>query len=519
MGWRAMTEVPAAIAAAPVAPVASPAPSGMQAAEAKGFVRNMSWSSLATVARIVIAGGALAVISRLVTPAEMGLYGIGWAGASFGYTISMSGAAQAIIALPQMERAHIGAAQFLSLLIGALTTGVLLLIVPLAENFYRSAAVGHAVMIGALFVPAMCLGAVDIARAQKALQFSRLAVVQTVAMLLAAVTALTLALAGQGLIALFALQGLIGFFVFVVSRFSSPSPGFYRFGWRHLSDIWSIGLHLSLGSLTGAVWQNLPQLVLGKVASVDVVGLFVFCSRIVQLVFTQLSGMINTVIYPTFARLRDDPAQVGASFLQTVRLTFFCLNMPLLLLAAAPVSFLKTYGGGQWAAGGVVLFYLALAQMTLALGANVFPTFAALGKPSVAWRWNLFIALVQGAAILVAAPFGIVAIVQALALTAWVMPLAVWWLSKVALFRMRDYARNMLPILLALVLAIAAGRLVEAAFDLPALVRLGLAGVAAMGVYGATAVLADGELRRTVLNAVRTRGLRRSVAPVTTERP
>ena len=118
-----------------------------------------------------------------------------------------------------------------------------------------------------------------------------------------------------------------------------------------------------------------------------------------------------------------------------------------------------------------------------------------------------------------AAPFGIVAIVQALALTAWVMPLAVWWLSKVALFRMRDYARNMLPILLALVLAIAAGRLVEAAFDLPALVRLGLAGVAAMGVYGATAVLADGELRRTVLNAVRTRGLRRSVAPVTTERP
>jgi len=517
-----MTDMPAT-ATAPMAGSAAragpAAPKGMQAAEAKGFVRNMSWSSLATIARIVIAGGALAIISRLVTPAEMGLYGIGWAGASFGYTISMNGAAQAIIALPQMERAHVGAAQFLSLLISAVTTGILLLIAPYAESFYRSADVGHAVVIGALFVPAMCLGAVDIARGQKELQFSSLAIVQTAAMLLAAITALVLALIGQGLIALFALQGLIGFFVFLVSRLRNPSPGFHRFGWRHLSDIWSIGLHLSLGSLTGAVWQSLPQLVLGKVASVEVVGLFVFCSRIVQLVFTQLSGMINTVIYPTFARLRDDPAQVGASFLQTVRLTYFCLNMPLLVLAAAPASFLRTYGGSQWAAGDVVLFYLALAQMTLALGANVFPTFAALGKPSVAWRWNLFIALVQGVAIIVAAPSGIVTMVQGLALTAWVMPLAVWWLSKVALFRMRDYARNMVPILLALVFAIAAGRLVEALLDVPAIIRLGLSAVAAISVYGATAVLTDGELRRTVAGFVRKRRLRRSTAPVTTEQP
>lgn len=484
----------------------------MQTAEAKGFVRNMSWSTVATVTRIAIAGGALALISRLVTPTEMGLYGIGWAGASFGYTISMNGAAQAIIALPKMDRAHIGAAQFLSLLIGAVTAGILLILAPFAESFYRSAEVGRAVMIGALFVPFMCLGAVDIARAQKELQFSRLAMVQTLALLLAAISSLALAIAGQGLIALFALQGLIGFYVFVVSRFVSPSPGFHRFGLRHLADIWSIGLHLSLGSLTGAVWQNLPQLVLGRVAPVDVVGLYVFCSRIVQLVFTQLSGMINNVIYPTFARLRDNPAQVGATFLQTVRFTYFCLNMPLLVLAAAPTTFLTIYGGSQWASGGVVLFYLALAQMTIALGANVFPTFAAMGKPSVAWRWNLFIAAVQGTAILLAAPYGVVAVVQALALTAWVMPLAVWWLSKVAPFRMRDYARNMAPIVLSLVPAIALGHLVETSLHLPALVVLAAAATAAIGAYATFAILMDASLRERVMRILRRRRMSTAAA-------
>ena len=475
------------------------------------MVTNLSWSTVATVTRIAIAGGALALISRLVTPADMGLYGIGWAGASFGYTISMSGAAQSIIALPKMDRAHIGAAQFLSMLIGAVTAGALLVVAPFAEDFYRSAEVGRAIVIGAIFVPFMCLGAVDIARAQKELQFSRLAVIQTVAVLLAAITALGLALAGQGLIALFALQGLIGFFVFVVSRFATPSPGFYRFGRQHLGDIWGIGLHLSLGSLTGAVWLNLPQLVLGKVAPVDVVGLYVFCSRIVQLVFSQLSGMINNVIYPTFARLRDNPAQVGATFLQTVRFTYFCLNMPLLILAAAPGAFLKVYGGSQWSTGAVVLFYLAVAQMILALGANVFPTFAALGRPSVAWRWNLFITFVQGTAIVAVASHGIVAVVQALAVTAGIMPLAVWWLATVTHFRMRDYARNMAPIMVALVPAIALGHLIEAGLHVPALFVLAAAASAAVSSYVMLVILTDADLRRRVLGLIRTRSLRQTM--------
>ncbi len=485
---------------------------GLDESEAKGLVRNMSWSTLGTAARILIAGGALALVSRQVTTAEMGLYGIGWAGASLGYTISLNGAAQSIIAVPNMERGHVGAAQFLSLLIGLITAAILIGVSPFAAQFYHSADVGHAVWVGALFVPLMCLGAVDVAQAQKALQFSKLALVQTVAVVLAAVTSLALAYAGQGLLALFALQGLIGFYVFVVSRFVGLSMGLHRFGWRHLTDILSVGLHLSLGSLTGALWLNMPQLLIGTVASVDVVGLYVFCSRIVQLVFTQLSGMINNVIYPTFARLRDDPAQVGASFLQTVRFTYFCLNLPLLMLAAAPTAFLTVYGGGKWASGSTVLLYLALAQMVVALGANVFPTFAAMGRPSVAWRWNLFITLVQGLGIMAAAPYGIVAIVQTLALTAWVMPLAVWWLSKVTLFRMRDYARNMVPIVLALVPAILAGHLVEAALRWPALIVLAVATATAMVIYASFTLLMDASLRQQLLGIVRKRRLRNGAA-------
>ena len=474
----------------------------MDAGERKTLLRNLSWSSLAMVLRIVIAGGALAMIGHLVSPAEMGFYGVGWAGAQFGYTVSLNGAAQGLIALGKVERGHIAAAQALSLAISLVVALVLVVAAPFATSFYASAHYGEAVLLGALFVPVMSLGAVDIARAQKALLFSRLAVVQTIAVLLAALTALGLALTGHGLLALFALQGGIGFWVFVLFRFHWLSPGFGRVRMAHVREIWGIGLHLSLGSLTAVVWQSIPQLVIAKVAPAGAVGLYVFCNRIVQLIFAQLNGMINNVIYPTFARLREQPVQVGRAFLETVKLTFFCLALPLLVLAAAPVAFLHVYGGGQWVAAAPILFWLAVMQLVLALGANVFPTFAALGKPSVVWRWNLFIGVVQGVGVLVLAHSGILAIVEGLAATALVMPYAVLWLSLVTRFRMRDYARNMAGVVLPLAPAIAVGRGVEMLPGLPALVTLGLAAGMACGIYVTVTVAIDAALRAKALGLV-----------------
>jgi len=119
----------------------------------------------------------------------------------------------------------------------------------------------------------------------------------------------------------------------------------------------------------------------------------------------------------------------------------------MIALAAAPGSFLRAYGGAKWAAADGILFYLVLMQMAISLGANVFPTFMALGRPEVTWQWNLFITVVQSASILVTAHWGILAVIKGLAVSAWVMALAVYWLSKAAQFRFIDYWRSMAPLI------------------------------------------------------------------------
>lgn len=473
-------------------------PSAPATFESGTLVRNISLTTVTMLLRVVIAAGSLALISRHVSPSAMGLYGIGWAAASFGFTLSQSGAAQAIIALGDLDKEHVAAAQFLSIVIALAAAVIVIVATPLIAAFYATDGVAYAFVLGALSIPLMSLGSVDIARAQKELQFSRLAVIQTLGMLFSALAALLLAFLGFALLGLFALQGLVGLFVFLLSRYYWPSPGFGRFSRQHLSDVWKIGIHLSLGSLTAVIWQNIPQLVLAKILPMHEIGLYTFCNRIVQLVFGLLSGMVNSVIYPTFAKLQNSPRDVGRAFLKTVKFTYFCVMLPLLVLAAAPHAFLYVYGGPQWDKAGTILFFLVLMQMAMALGANVFPTFAALGRPSVAWRWNLFIALVQGTTVVILAPFGMTAVVQGMAATALIMPLAVFWLSRTAHFRMADYARNMAVVVTAALPAMFAGNRLPTVFPAVPLGQLIMASAAAAVTYTILVIALDRNLRSAV---------------------
>jgi len=160
---------------------------------------------------------------------------------------------------------------------------------------------------------------------------------------------------------------------------------------------------------------------------------------------------------------------------------------------------LAVYGGSQWISAGPLLFYLALMQLVLALGANVFPTFAALRRPSVAWQWNLFIGLVQGVGVLELARYGIIPAVRGLVLTALVMPLAVYWLSRSTGFSMYGYARNMTGVVVPLAPAIVVGHLIQTALVLAPLVELGLIAIAACSIYVGMTIGLDRRMRESVL--------------------
>jgi len=410
--------------------------------------------------RVLCVGGTLALLSRIVDPATMGLYGVAWAAAALGQNVGRNGAAQGLIALPKLETAHVAAAHVLAALL-SITIGLMLAFAsPAVEAFYGMEGLGHAFLIGGLFVPLMCLPAADQAVAQKQLNFSRLTIVQTIAMVLASITALILALAGYHLVSLFALQGCVGPYMFLLFRLAGQPLGFSRFGMVHVKDIWRVGGHLSLTSVAAVLMQNLPQLIMAKFLSAEALGFYTFCFRIIQLIGTQLGGMVWMVIYPTFSSIQSDIERVGRAFLFSARYTAFALFLCLMVLVVAPGPFLELFGGDQWGGGSRILLFLAIMQMLASLGSNVFPTFQAIGKPSAGWRWMVFFSTIQASIVFVLARYGVEAVAVGMAASGLAMPLAPLWLSRVVGFPFSDYVRSMAGIILPVLPAIAIGMVI-----------------------------------------------------------
>ncbi len=355
---------------------------------------NIGWQALAVLGRLGITIAALAVLARIAGPEVMGVFGLAWVAISLGFAISKSGAAQSIIVIKNLRQSHVAASFSLTMGLSGLFSLIMIVCAPAVGTFYGLYKVEQAYVMGAMFVPLMALGSIDMAIAQKQLDFRLIARIQTLSSTLSAVSSIILAIYCDPLLGLFALQGLSGVFQFILFRLHGHSCPPVRFTMTDLREIWTVGMHLSFNSITSIMLINLPQLIIARILPMESVGIFTLTRRIIEVVGSQIGGVVNQVIYPSFATIRGEHHKVAEPFLSTTHLTIFFMMLPLLLLASSPGDFLTLYAGDYWRSGEMVLLLLVIMQMGLAIGQNVFATFQAIGQPSAVWRWNLFLMMV-----------------------------------------------------------------------------------------------------------------------------
>jgi len=464
---------------------------------------NIGWQALAVLGRVGISIVALAILARIAGPEVMGHYGLAWVAIALGFAVSQSGAAQSIIAIENFRQSHLAASFAMVMGMSGFFGLIMAYFAPEVGVFYGQPEVERAYMMGAIFMPLMALGATDLAMAQKQLEFRLIARIQTISAALSAVGAVSLAVLWDPLLGLFALQGLIGVFQFILFRLHGHPWPPLRFALVELREVWNVGMHLSLNSLTSVLLINLPQLIIARFLPMEAVGIFTLARRIIEMVGSQIGGIVNQVVYPSFSSIRKDRDQVAEIFLTTTHYTALFMMLPLLILAASPGDFLSLYVGEEWRSGGIVLLMLVLMQMGLAMGQNIFPTFQAVGKPSVAWRWNFFLITWQTTLILVFGRESIEDTTAAMAVSTTIMPLAALWLSREIGFSFFQWSVNMLKVIPPTLVIIVFVYFEVAGWNMEPLVRLVLGAGVSIGCYLLMMVLVDSHIRRLALSKSR----------------
>ena len=378
----------------------------LQQKAAKGIV----WSVVQKWGGETISFLSFIALSRLLAPKAFGLVSLASVFTIFVKVLLDQGFSAAIVQRKDLEREHLDTAFWISVL-----TGILLTLGGIATSGLVAAFFGEPRLAPvlrwlslSLILTALC--STQVAILQRKLDFKSLAIRSLAATTVGGIVGVSLAIAGFGVWSLVAqnlANGLTA--VVVLWRASAWRPGF-RLSKYHYKELFTFGVFVVGNNMLKVLVRRSNDFLIGYFLGPTLLGYYTIGYRLLLVIVRLVTGIINSVAFPAFARLQHDPKRMRRAFYSvTQHITLLAFPVFFGLAAIAP-ELVPALFGEKWAPSITIMQVLALigiVQSVLVFNGSVIK---ASGKPS----WQLGIMLLNAVCsvigFLLAVRWGIVAV-------------------------------------------------------------------------------------------------------------
>ena len=299
-------------------------------------------------------------LAGLLRPADFGVIGLTYTVTGIVATLTNIGIEDVLLQRQRALRLWTGAAFWISFGL-ALLAGILVVVIsPLAAAAYKAPDLVGLLAILALSMPIGALSSVPGMIMRARMQFGVVALYGSLEITAQALLTIGFAWAGFGAYS-FVMPAPILAAVRAVTwwRLANSKTSFrpQRKRWRYV--VGNTTAALLTRTITAVIGQG-DYIILGLVASQDIVGGYYFGFRLAAQPLWMLAGNFSGVIFPALAQLKLDPKRQGDAALKASTLLSFCV-MPLAMLQAAVAAPLVTSLFGQkWASSIPIIQLLSL---------------------------------------------------------------------------------------------------------------------------------------------------------------
>ena len=274
------------------------------------------------------------LLARLLVPEDFGLLAMVLVFLTIASAMMDSGLQQAILRMPTLGPRDASTAFFSNIAFGVLAYGLLYASAPLIADFYAEPRLIVLVRIGGIVVLINSFEVIQGAMLNRALDFrTRMkagipgsVVSGGVAVLLGWLGFGVWALVGQMLTAALVTTALMWWWGSWRPRLEFDVVSFkamFRFGYK-----------MFLSRMLDVLFVNLYVLLIAKLFSASVAGLFFFAERLKELVINQLVTAVQNVTFPALASIQADPVRLKSAYRQILQVMVYLLFPAMLLLAA-----------------------------------------------------------------------------------------------------------------------------------------------------------------------------------------
>jgi O-antigen/teichoic acid export membrane protein len=360
----------------------------------KSLKKGLLWSTIEVVIKRVFDFFIKLVLARLLFPEEFGIVGMAAVFTTFIQVVSEMGIGSALI---QRKKENLKEIHFQTVFWFGLIWSVVLyalvyfVITPLVASFYQEDILLKVIPILSLPILISPINSINKAQLMRDLNFKKLAVVNNISSILAGVGAIVLAFNNFGIWSLI-FNVVVPFFVSVPLLFLA-TKWIPRFQWdtEAFKEIFNFGIFTFGTAIIINIAANIDYLIIGKLVNAPALGAYTLAFMLTGLVSSQLTSMINRVMFPFYSSIQTDIAKVKGYYLKVVgyyAVLIYPIMLSLIVLAGPILSILF---GDKWVDTKVPLRILAVAVLINVLTSSYNLLFRSMGRPKLEMKTLLFI--------------------------------------------------------------------------------------------------------------------------------
>lgn len=272
------------------------------------------WQSITIIIQVVVQFTYIAVMARLLTKGDFGLMALASSFIGFGTIFSEGGMGAALIQRQNISQRHMNAAFQSSMLIGFLLFLVFLASANSLAAFFKEPELGNLIRVAAVNLILSAVGSVSVSLLQKNFKFKLISIVNTIVILISYSLGIIYAYKGFGVWSMIIASlcqtilnaGLMFYFAPV-----KLSPRIHFKEWKELFSFSSGMILLKMLNYFSGSGLNL---VLGKIFSPSMLGVFERANKIKTLPSDYLGKILDTIMFPTMAEIQDEEERLFKTY-------------------------------------------------------------------------------------------------------------------------------------------------------------------------------------------------------------
>ena len=310
--------------------------------------RSLAFSAADSYLGLVLQLASTVVLSRILTPAEVGVFAVATVFASLAANFRDFGVGEYLIQEKNLTDDKIRAAFAVNLAISWLMGLVIFIGAGYAGDFYKSEGIAQVMRVQALNFVLIPFGAVTMAWFRREMNFKPIFIANLLSNITAFVVSVVCALNGLGYMSL-AWSALAGIAVTVGTSMLFRPGTFPRWpGLNGVAEVFHFGKFASGIYVFGQLGKGAPEMVIGKVQDMSSVAVFSRANGLVQLFHQLVVKAVMPVCLPYFSKAVREEKSVVRGYISGVSY-FTAIGWPFMgFMAIAAFAAIRIVYGNQW---------------------------------------------------------------------------------------------------------------------------------------------------------------------------